>query len=98
MNIAYVFLHESDMQSPLKLLLQLVSVSCNIQAKITTAFHGYGFVMLYAYPAGGDGEFVSLNKTIPCEQSASSSRPETDVYNCSIVDANFDRFLEHRDA
>ena len=55
-------------------------------------------LLFHVSRAGGNGIFVSLNKTIPCQQTVSSTSPETDIYNCSVVDLNFDRFLEHRDS
>ncbi|XP_070177847.1 uncharacterized protein [Littorina saxatilis] len=54
-------------------------------------------VYLRKLHAGGTfTDFLSLNKTIPCAQSASSDQPETGIFNCSITD-RFDRILEHRD-
>ncbi|XP_076438828.1 uncharacterized protein LOC143277811 [Babylonia areolata] len=46
---------------------------------------------------GYDATFTSLKKNISCDQFVDSTHPESSVYNCSIVDPNFDRFLEHRD-
>ncbi|KAL8595489.1 hypothetical protein ACOMHN_000698 [Nucella lapillus] len=42
---------------------------------------------------------ISLNATFPCQDSSiSSTKPESNVYNCSVIHTDFDRFLEHRDA
>ncbi|XP_025113014.1 uncharacterized protein LOC112575392 isoform X2 [Pomacea canaliculata] len=41
--------------------------------------------------------FSSLNNTFPCVQSASSTQPVSDLYQCNLYITNFDRLLEHGD-
>ncbi|KAK7095841.1 uncharacterized protein [Littorina saxatilis] len=40
---------------------------------------------------------VSLDKFLSCEKSVSNLNPETEIFNCSVQDPNFDRLIEHRD-
>ncbi|KAK7471675.1 hypothetical protein BaRGS_00035688, partial [Batillaria attramentaria] len=49
-------------------------------------------------PAGQtDRPSPSLNKTISCNRVVNDTLPEEDIFQCEVIDQNFDRLIEHGD-